>query len=259
MSECTPDDLGPDRILEKYLMGIVLLFARILRTAFDFLFRPESFQRVAKLVPNTHSVLKPPVEYAAPLSYLVASATAATVYGHWIVKSPAGSKLLLHSPVFQPFQMVLLFAWEKASGLDFAKVVLLMLPNVAAVVLYSAALRIACYVLKAPNQFITLLGIGSYFMGTYLLLHSVLFSYSLVLVAFQDKVSGQFLAGLLLAVHIPIGILILVALARYLSLLRRHLEMGWQKVGVVVVGATLIFALFFIPAVVLLFPILLKQ
>src|ERR1043165_3242853 len=144
---------GLDRTTEQFLWGIMLFARRIVVTTWDFLFRPSLFCRVSLNPSGAEYPLQTPLEYAAPTSYLVVSSVICTVYGYWAARSPAGSKLLLESPIFRPFQALLVQGLGGVKDVDFGKVTLLMLPVVFLVFFYSLGINFTCSLFRRRAQF----------------------------------------------------------------------------------------------------------
>lgn len=259
MSEEAPSVEGLDRTTEQFLWGIILFVQRIVVTTFDFLFRPSLFRRVTLNQSGIEYPLQPPLEYAAPTSYLVVSSVICTVYGYWAARSPAGSKLLLESPVFRPFQALLLLGWNAVKDLNFGKVTLLMLPIVFLVFFHSLGIHFICRLFRQKAQFSIIFGLTSYLVGTYLFLHSILFAYTLVLAAFHSLIRPRFLVGLFLSIHIPVGLTVLLAMVRYVGLLAGYLQIGRLATGAILICSSLVSTILVIVATVLLFPVLFNR
>ncbi|HSU17772.1 hypothetical protein [Longimicrobium sp.] len=249
---------GADRKVEQGLTDVVNFFGRMLRTPCDFLFRPRRFR--AAVVGTQVGAPPPPLadDYTAPLSYLVVSAAICSIYGYAAATSGAGSQLLLKSPLFHPFVEALTFVWKRVVALKAGEIVLLLTPMALLAVMFSLAFATACRLFRLRHDRSTLLSITAYLFGTYLLLHSLLFSYTLLAGVLWNARSAWWLSACLLAVHVPIGLLVVVAFARYLQLLKAHLGTSARKTMGVTIVALLLFTFCFGPMAFVVFPLVVR-
>lgn len=261
MQDSARADRGLDRKAEELILGILELISGVLRTAFDGVFRPRRFLRRIANQLGTENGTQDPQDYVSPMSYLVICAVICSCYGYWVTKTPVAGELLMRSRLFDPFREALHFVWDKCKDLDPGKLVLLMLPVVIGAMCFASAISFVCRVVGWPSRN-GIMRIACYTAGTYLLLHSLLFSYSLVVVnlfaKFHASSTNATIDYVFFGLHITICIAILWVAVTFLRGLTMVLECSfWQAAAVAILGALLVVAVF-VPVACIVFPYLLN-
>jgi hypothetical protein len=255
----TNENSGDEDLLqkaEKLVQGLLMFSSRICRTAIDFIFRPKEFQ------PHLLSVCKPSTEaktdirYAPPTIFLVVASVICTIYGYFAAKSTVGSKLLLSSPLFIPFRVGLDVVWKTSTEMKFEEVLFLMMPIIFVTAFFSMSNNWWGRMIGVRADFKTFFVVNSYTVGVYLLLHGLLFSYSMILAGFDRKVTQNSLSMMLLVVHLVIGGLIIVVMITYARLLQRILFISKAKTVMLLLGSLVMFLLLFVPILLFIFPII---
>jgi hypothetical protein len=237
-----------------FIFEILLLTRRIALAAFDFVFRGKRFLTRIGSSPDTVGGVQPPSVYASPLVYLIAAGITCSTYGYWVSKSHLAATLLLHSPYFLPFKSILAFVWDKTKDLDVGKLVLLMLPIIICAVLYSVALGAACHIFRLNASQRMLMAITCYFVGTYLFLHSLLFSYSLITVGAFTGRDNLKAPWAFLILHTIVFAAIISTSVTYIRALAFVLASHWLLAVLVILVAFVIFFAVCVPLALVVFP-----
>lgn len=240
---------------ESTLYLIITFIGDMVRTFIDFTFYPKKIEKHIEITPHQdiHLTNK---KYQGPLSYLFVFTILCAIYGYWATQSELAKNILLKDEIFKPFINILDKVWQYVSALDTSKLFIIILPLIAFTVLYSLSLTISSRILKMKSLFKLNLYISSYFFGSYLFLHGLLFSYTMAIGSLFKSLSTNLLLSIVLVWHLFIIVLIIKIFHSFFIIIKIKIAQSVLSSFVLILFSTIIFIVFFIPIGLLIFPFL---
>ncbi len=238
---------------ESTLLLVIMFFVAMLKTLFDFVFFPKKFAKSIHIT-NSGEVTIVNEEYEQPLTYLLFFTILCAIYGFVATSTKFASKLLLEDKIFKPFINILANVWNYVQELNWSKLFIVMVPLVLFTVLYAASMTLSSRFLKIKPNFNLNLYVCSYYFGTYLFLHGLLFSYAMIMSSFIESMNINALFILMLIWHILIILFIVKNFHSFFVIVKLKISKSLKSAILLIILSTLLFILIFIPLGVIVFP-----
>lgn len=238
---------------ESTLYLIIAFLGDIIKTAVDFAFRPKQFEAHI-VIDDQENVTLTNEHYQPPLTYLLVFTVLCVIYGYWATRTELATQILLEDQIFKPFISILEKVWYFIEKLDASKLFIIMLPLLIFTVLFALSMTVSSGILKFKSIFKLNLYISSYFFGTYLFLHGLLFSYAMTVSSLKESLSNDILLILVLIWHLFIVGLILKTFHSFILLVKWKVCETIGSAILLIFVSTILFITFFIPLGLLIFP-----
>lgn len=217
------------------------------------MFRPRQFVGHIE-IEDKDNVWLTNERYQQPLTYLLVFTVLCVIYGYWATRTELATQILLEDQIFKPFIGILEKVWFYVEKLDASRLFIIMLPLLLFTVLYALSMTVSSKILNLKSIFKLNLYISSYFFGTYLFLHGLLFSYAMVVSSFKEALSNNILISLVLIWHLVIIGLILKTFHSFILIVKWKISNTMGSAILLITISTVMFIIFFIPLGLLVFP-----